>query len=126
MSPTKNDRKLQPILGKTFPPNSEHDPPLFAEVIAKALKTEFGRSPAAIKSIGRLTRTNQRAVRNWFEARNGPSGDHLMTLMRHSDLVLQAVLELSGRRELVLVADLGRLKLQLQAVIQTIDNIQPD
>ena len=49
-----------------------------------------------------------------------------MTLMRHSDLVLQAVLELSGRRELALVADLDRLKLQLQAMIQTIENARPE
>jgi len=37
-------------------------------------------------------------VRNWFEGKNGPSGENLMALIRYSDAVLAMVLQLSGRR----------------------------
>jgi hypothetical protein len=124
MSPTEKDRKLQSILGKTFPPGSEYDQPQFADVIAKALKADFGGSPAVIKTISRLTRTNQRAVRNWFEGRNGPSGEHLMTLMRHSDEVLHAVLDLSGHGDLALTGSLSDLKAQLLALVKMIDDLK--
>lgn len=37
---------------------------------------------------------------NWLSARNGPSGASLVVLMRHSDEVTKAVLELSERFDL--------------------------
>jgi hypothetical protein len=40
-------------------------------------------------------------VRNWFEGKNGPSGQHLVDLMRHSDEVLEALLILSGRERIL-------------------------
>ena len=47
--------------------------------------------------VVQLTGANDRTVRNWFEAKNGPSGELLVALCRHSDEVLDTVLRLAGR-----------------------------
>jgi hypothetical protein len=41
--------------------------------IALALKAEFGATSSALKTVAQLTRSNERAVRNWLEGKNGPS-----------------------------------------------------
>ena len=86
MSFTENDRKIQSESGKSFPTSNEHARPLFVKTIALALKEEFGGGPSAIKTAARLTRANERTVRNWFEAKNGPSGENLIPLLRYSDV----------------------------------------
>lgn len=73
----------------------------FQAAIADALNQEFGGSPAAVKRVARLINANERAVRNWFDARNGPSGQHLVMLMHNSPAVVAAVLGLSGQSRLV-------------------------
>ena len=52
---------------------------------------------AGIEVVVQLTGANERTVRNWFEAKNGPSGELLVALCRHSDEVLATVLRLAGR-----------------------------
>ena len=64
--------------------------------------------PSEGMKLAKLVRANERAVRNWFDAKNGPSGEHLVVLMHHSPAVVEAVLSMSGRSRLVrakLVAD---------------------
>jgi hypothetical protein len=59
-------------------------------------------------------------VRNWFEGKNGPSGAHLIVLMRHSPAVVQAVLSLAGRADLVqakLVGDAAERVRQILAMV---------
>jgi len=97
MSFTENDRKFRSKIGKTFPKGGGYNGPPFVEAIAIALRADFGASAAAVKRIARFTRANERAVRNWFEGKNGPSGEHLIRLMQHSDAVLGAVLSLCNR-----------------------------
>ena len=63
----------------------------FVRAVAVALKTEFGGTPSALKTVAQLTRSNERTVRNWLEGKNGPSGSNLVILMRHSDRVLRTV-----------------------------------
>ena len=53
-----------------------------------------------MKHVARLTGANLRTVQNWMQARNGPSGAGLVVLMRHSDQVTTAVLELADRADL--------------------------
>ncbi len=122
MSFTENDRKLQTKFGKSFPDQPLH--PSFTEVIAATLKTEFGGSPSAIKTVSRLTQSNERAVRNWFEGKNGPSGESLISLICRSDAVLKAVLTLAGRGDLVVVVGLADLKTKLIDTIAAIDGLQ--
>ena len=53
----------------------------FFEVIPSTLRAEFGSSTSSVKTVARLTRTNERAVRNWSDGKNGPSGENLVSLM---------------------------------------------
>jgi len=98
MSFTENDRKVQSKKGKSFPTGPQYDGTPFAAAIAVALATDFGASPSAVKRVARLTSANERAVRNWFEGKNAPSGENLVGLMRYSDAVLSSVLSLADRR----------------------------
>jgi len=118
MSFTKKDRKIQSESGKTFP---EISPETLAAAIAFALRTEFGATPSSVKTVAQLTRSNERAVRNWFDSKNGPSADNLVVLMRHSNLVLKTVLELSDRPDLVLASGILGLREQLADVLAAID-----
>ena len=43
----------------------------------------------------------ERSVRNWFEGKNGPNGKNLIELMRHSDEVLEALLMIAGREDVL-------------------------
>ena len=121
MSFSKKDRKVQPKTGKTFPPSLKDEP--LALAIAAALTEEFGDTPSALKTIARLTRSNERAVRNWFEGKNSPSAANLVILMRNSDLVLRTVLTLADRHDLVVAAGLAGLRRQLLDAVAAIDGL---
>ena len=110
MSFAKDDRKNQSIHGKSL--HAER----FSEAIARALHREFDHTHSAIKTVVALTGANERAVRNWFEAKNGPGGEYLVALCRHSDEVLETVLTLSGRAAHIRLANLERAKQTLAEV----------
>jgi hypothetical protein len=119
MSLTKNDRKIQSNSGNTFPPRS------FAEAIAAALHREYDQVHAGVKTVVTLTGANERAVRNWFDAKNGPNGEFLILLCRHSDQVLDTVLMLAGRAEHMRALRIGRAKqkmVEIIALLQTLDD----
>lgn len=124
MSFTENDRKLRSNRGKVIPSSAGDEGEPFVTVIAAALLAEFGDTPASVKVVARFTRSNERAVRNWFDGKNGPSGGNLMSLMRHSDAVLMAVLNLSHRSELMVATGLPRLRRHLVELLATIDELQ--
>jgi hypothetical protein len=75
--------------------------------------------------IARLTETNEPTVRNWFEGKNGPSGENLVSLMRHSDAVLDIALLLSGRDRIAAGVALVPLREQLVAAVAVIDSAGP-
>jgi hypothetical protein len=122
MSFSAKDRKLQTKIRRPFP--SVDAPESLTSAIAAALKAEFGSTPSALKTVAQLTRSNERAVRNWFEGKNGPSGENLVTLMRHSDLVLRTVLGLADRQDLVVAVGLTKLRRQLVDAVEAIDGLQ--
>jgi hypothetical protein len=117
MSLTKNDRKIQSHFGNTFPPGS------FAEAIASALNREYEQRQAGVRAVVTLTGANERAVRNWFEAKNGPSGEFLIALCRHSDQVLDTMLALAGRTEHVRARKLVGATDKLREVLRVIDDL---
>ncbi|WP_156843193.1 hypothetical protein [Novosphingobium aquimarinum] len=121
MSFTEKDRKLRSKSGNSFP---ELSPSSLSAALALALKAEFGALASSVKTVARLTNSNERAVRNWFEGKNSPSSDNLVVLMRHSDQILRTVLELADRRDLVLAVGLSGLRAQLVDVLAAIDNAQ--
>jgi hypothetical protein len=55
----------------------------------------------------RWTGANEWATKNWLSGANRPSGEHLLEIIRNSDLVFECVLELIGRK-----AVLSRRKLE--------------
>src|SRR5258708_3908162 len=93
MSLTKKDRIIRPVSGITIPPGG------FASAIAAALRREYGATHASVKTVVSLTGANERAVKNWFDAKNAPSAEFLVALARHSGEVFEMVLLMAGRVE---------------------------
>jgi hypothetical protein len=114
MSFTKNDRKNRSIRGKTL--HAER----FSDAIAAALHREFDQTHAAIKTVVALTGANERAVRNWFDAKNGPNGEFLIALCRHSNQVLETFLLLAGRTEHLKARKVVEAKQKLQEILSLI------
>jgi len=118
---TKNDRKVQSKKLKNFSQEAGYDRTPFAVAIAAALVADFGASPSAVKRVARLASANERAVRNWFEAKNSPSGENLIGLIRHSDVVLSTVLALAGRERPEASDSLASVRRRLVELIAEID-----
>jgi hypothetical protein len=125
MSFHKNDRNFQSKKGKSFPEKTEHAAQSFVQAVASALNEEYGGGPSAVKTVARMTFANERAVRNWFEGKNGPNGEYLVKLIRHSDSVLEALLALADRSDRALVVSLDGLRLHLVEAVEAIDQLRP-
>ncbi len=69
----------------------------YREAVAAALIQELGLTHRAVKTAMRWTGASERAVKYWLSGERGPSGEHLIALVGHSDAVLLAVLALAGR-----------------------------
>ena len=127
MSSPKEDRKIQSVSGKRFQSRS-HDGRggslRFAEAIAAALRLEYGGSHGAVKTVVELTGANERVVKNWFQAKNGPSGEFLIALCRHSDHVLETVLLMAGREEQVKAKKFIDAKAKLRQMLTLMDELQ--
>lgn len=93
----------------------------FRQSIAEAMKAEWGSGPSARKEVVIITHANERAVRNWFEGRNGPSGENLVSLIRHSDVVFERVLLMSGRRPALTVMHAEDLRERLHGFMTHLD-----
>ena len=93
----------------------------FPQLIAAAMRTEWGATPSARKEVGRITQANERAVRNWFDGRNGPSGENLVSLIRHSDAVFETVLAIAGRKHALGSIHVFALRQRLQTLIDFLD-----
>lgn len=74
---------------------------IVAAIIAKALREDYGALGSAVKRIGRRIGANPRAIRNWYEGRNAPNSVHLLLLAQSSPRVFAAILELTGRTDLL-------------------------
>jgi hypothetical protein len=115
MSLPKNDRKDRSISGKVFPQKR------FVDAIALALRREYGGTHAAIKTVVALTGANERAVKNWFDAKNGPSGESIIALCRHSDEVLETLLLMAGRTEHIKAKKIVDAAEKLREILAFID-----
>jgi hypothetical protein len=125
MSPTNRDRKIQAGSGRSFPAGDGRlGASAFAAAIAAALRRDYGGTRGAVKTIVGLTAANERAVKNWFEGRNGPSGEFLIALCRHSDEVLETVLILAGRTDLLTAKKFADAKGKLREMLAIIDDLE--
>lgn len=95
-----------------------------AELVSQALHEEFGSNPSSIKTIARLVDANERAVKNWFNGTNGPNGEFLIRLCRHSDRVLDVVLFQSGRADLAKVRNLISIREKLHQMLDILEEIE--
>ena len=107
MSFLKKGRNFRTESGKTFPKHAaspkhaarirEADEQDYVITIAVTLHEAYGGTGRAIKTVMAYTGAGERTVKNWFEGKNGPNGENLVALLRHSDQVLEAVLTIAGR-----------------------------
>ena len=88
-----------PKMGNSFPlmNGSAVNRATYATAVSEALRSELGETHRAIKTVMRWTGSNERTVKNWIAGTNGPSGEHLVILARHSRAVMTAFEQLSGR-----------------------------
>jgi hypothetical protein len=98
--------------------------PIKCTVTVIALHRDLGETHKAVKTVVGLTNANERAVKNWFTAKNGPTGRHLVDLVRTSDQVLEAVLLMSGRQELIVAKKLADSKQMLIKMPKLIGDLQ--
>lgn len=87
-----------PKMGNQLPLSAVESPvSSYDSVIAEAIRRELGGSRGAIKTLMRRTGASARTARNWLSGATGPNGIHLVELMRTSDQVFGAVLQMAGR-----------------------------
>lgn len=78
-------------------------------------------SNRAIKTVMRWTGASERTVKGWLSGTSGPSGEHLIALLRNSDTLLERVLRLAGRGSLVERRRLEALKNTMAQAVATIE-----
>ena len=126
MSFPKKGKSL-PKKGKSFPKRNGDggadfnlDDHAFAMKIALALKSELKDRNSRAKLVAGWTGASERTAKNWISGRYAPCGRHLVVLAQHSDQVLNAILSMADRQDLLLarsVGDLRRKVLELAAII---------
>ena len=127
MSFRKKGRKVRPVSGITFPRSSgtveKSDGNDFTAVISETLRETYGRSGRSIKTVMAYTGAGERAVKNWFGGKNGPNGENLVELVRHSDEVLEALLLMAGREDILAGKLLVDAHEKLVEMIEVIDQL---
>jgi hypothetical protein len=127
MSFRKKGRKFRRDSGKTFPKSSGNvsasDGYEFAAVIAGTLRETFGGTRMSVKTVMAYTGAGERTVKNWFEGKNGPNGNNLVELVRHSDEVLKALLWMAGREDILAGKLLVDARGKLVEMLETIDQL---
>ncbi len=93
----------------------------YRQTIAAALHRELDGTHRAVKTTMRWTGASERTAKNWMAESHGPSGEHLISLMRHSDEVLAGLLSLAGREEAAAAMRLVEVRGRLKTVLQLID-----
>jgi len=71
----------------------------------------------------RWTGASESAVKNWLAGSHGPSGEHLVSLMRHSNTVLATVLVMAGRDPHLPALKIAELKGHLAEILDLIDRL---
>ena len=69
----------------------------YRRAIADALNRELGPTHQAIKTAMRWTGASERTVKYWLSGERGPSGEHLILLVQHSDALLLTILTMAER-----------------------------
>ncbi len=133
MSFRKKGRKVRPVSGKTFPRSSgtveKSDGYDYTAVIAETLREAFGKTGRSVKTVMAYTGAGERAVKTWFEGKNGPNGENMVELVRHSDEVLEALLSMAGREDILagkLLVDARDKLAEMLEIIDQLKAVDPD
>lgn len=94
----------------------------YALGIARALRMELGATHQATKTLMRWTNANERTVKNWLAGSSGPRGEHLVALIKNSDLAFAAFLSMAERPHALTASELPVLRQKLQIAIEGIDS----
>lgn len=116
---------MLPKKGKSFPRNGSQiaERPRLAIEIGKALRAELGGTHQTVKTIMRWTCASERTIKNWLDGSHGPSGEHLIEVIRHSDAVYFLVLRLAGREHALAMVRVAELRARLAAALAEIDRL---
>lgn len=76
--------------------------------------------------VARLTGSNEKTVKNWFCARNGPNGESLVELMRHSRTIHTLILSMAGHNDLLEAMQVAVVREQLRTVLSTLGELLGD
>ena len=89
--------------------------------MAAALRQAYGGRHSAVKVVAAAVGANERAVRNWFDGKNGPNGEYLVRLVRHSDEMLDSFLALAGKRRPHAGLELARARSALERALRSLN-----
>jgi hypothetical protein len=95
----------------------------YAAAMAAALRTELGETHQAVKIVMRWTGANERTVKNWLAGDTGPSGEHLVGIIQHSDAALEAILLLAKRRPALSAERLLAVRNTLAEMLKKIETV---
>ena len=95
----------------------------YAAMVSSALRKDLGKTHRAAKTVMQWTGVSERTVKHWFAGTRGPSGEHLMTLIRHSDSVLTGFLLMAGREHRVSRDKLIEVRGKLNEVIRSFEEL---
>lgn len=95
----------------------------FAQIIASALKIEFGSTRHGAKTIMKWTGASQRTAKNWLNGTHAPSSLHLVLLARESNAILKALMLVADRPEMSLGASLISLRRLLADTLASVDEM---
>jgi hypothetical protein len=95
----------------------------YSRAVAYALKYELGSTHQAVKIVMGWTGAGERTVKNWLAGISGPSGQHIVELIRHSDSVLAVLLMLAGREEAIAMQALVDARNKLADTVERIDTL---
>lgn len=110
---------MTPKTGIIFPTISELGS--YPHAIAYALKSELGATHQTVKIVMSWTGAGERTVKNWLSGVSGPSGQHLVDILRHSDFALRVILMLADRRPTIAAQNLASLRESLIDAVRHID-----
>jgi hypothetical protein len=116
------------VMGKTVPKEGKQLPlsgadlsAAYARAVAEVLATELKGTHRAIKTVAKWTGASERTAKNWLSGRRGPSGPHLIALLGRSDALLERILVMAGRGNVIELQRLDALKRTLIEAIAAIE-----
>jgi hypothetical protein len=107
-----------PKKGRIFPHRVDrrrHDRD-YATAISTALRQELGDTHQATKTVMRWTGASDRTIKNWLAGTSGPHGEHLISLVHHSDAVFEVLLRTAGRESLLPIIRLANSRSALTEI----------